>query len=320
MKIINITKLTQLPEEHIIAGDMAEPFYRWFLAHQPKTISTYLPILWGRLHAWNQKGNESYMNQTEQIIKDLPKDEQYFTIVCEGPAAGLGRLVRMIPNSTVYIACCNGDTNRAEWVDRVIQHGKMEIPPPNQDQISRAFPLLGHSPESLWKDVEKSMLNNPKTMFASFYGDLETHWCRKRMAEVLYRDQLKYSIHNIAGETRLRQDIYFDSMSCSVFSLSPRGTGSTSNRQWEAMLCGSIPVYISDQFWLPNYPDVDWDELIVRVHTSEIDNLDCILSSISLKRINEMTENGRIFCKKYLTFGAIFRNIILDLNSNPIRT
>src|SRR5690606_4276283 len=62
-------------------------------------------------------------------------------------------------------------------------------------------------------------------------------------------------------------------MSRTVFALCPRGYGKTSFRLYESMQMGCVPVYIYDDPWLPYTDILDWSELAVLCHVSELSRL-----------------------------------------------
>ena len=64
----------------------------------------------------------------------------------------------------------------------------------------------------------------------------------------------------------------------SKYMLCPRGYGTTSYRLYEAFQYGAVPVYISDEFWLPYESTLDWDKLIVRITPDQLPNLKSILN------------------------------------------
>jgi hypothetical protein len=62
-------------------------------------------------------------------------------------------------------------------------------------------------------------------------------------------------------------------MADSVFALCPRGYGPTSFRLYEAMQMGCVPVYITDQAWLPFKDEILWDQTAVLCGIDEVAGL-----------------------------------------------
>lgn len=81
-------------------------------------------------------------------------------------------------------------------------------------------------------------------VFASFIGK-DTHVCRKDIMglEGNAGYYISNKLHSLPEYTRMMQN--------SIFSLTPRGYGSSSFRICEAIHAGSIPVYYSDKHCIP---------------------------------------------------------------------
>jgi len=107
-----------------------------------------------------------------------------------------------------------------------------------------------------------------KRHFATFRGSIGTHDIRKQMMEELHEAPL-FQIENVATSKQLMQSFvrYTEE---SVFSLCPRGYGKTSFRLYEAMQLGSVPIYISDEHWLPFTKYLDWNKFCVIIKPDEI--------------------------------------------------
>lgn len=288
-------------------------FYEWFQKEKPKTKRTYLPILWSQLDWEETAKGKDHTPQLTAFIESLPKDREYFTIVNEGPAAKQIQPFRNIPNCLTFNGCLAFLDNLRDmggWTYRLITK-KQEpmIPFPETNPKLVPMPLLNGYEK--WQDTGIYPAGQ-KERFASFHGALGNHWCRKRMAEICYKNPDRYYIEQIPGHNRYEWREYLSQMSRSIFSLAPRGTGNTSYRLWEALLVGSVPVYISDEFWLPRYVNQDfiWDDIMIRVHVSELDWLDEILSSYPTDRIKRMVENGQAFAKKYLQWDRFCLHIV----------
>jgi hypothetical protein len=75
----------------------------------------------------------------------------------------------------------------------------------------------------------------------------------------------------------------------SRFSLCPSGTGPNSIRFWESLAVGTIPVLFSDTLELP--PHDLWNEAIIRLKESQIDDLYSILENISPEEEKKLKKN-----------------------------
>jgi len=75
----------------------------------------------------------------------------------------------------------------------------------------------------------------------------------------------------------------------SRFSLCPSGSGPNSIRFWESLAVGSIPVLLSNTLELPKH--TLWNDSIIHLDESEIENLENILGNITPSREYEMRQN-----------------------------
>lgn len=94
----------------------------------------------------------------------------------------------------------------------------------------------------------------------------------------------------------------------SRYSLCPSGSGPNSIRLWESLACGSIPVLLADTLDLPY--DIKWDDIIIIIKESEINNIDNILSNIS---IEEENKRRKLCIEIYNKLRLDFRNSFINL-------
>ena len=90
-------------------------------------------------------------------------------------------------------------------------------------------------------------------------------------------------------KNNIKLNIYNTILSTSRFSLCPSGTGPNSIRFWESLAFGSIPVLLADTLELPIHPL--WEQAIIRVKEYKINDINTILSNISLQKENSMRKN-----------------------------
>lgn len=74
---------------------------------------------------------------------------------------------------------------------------------------------------------------------------------------------------------------YTESLCESKFALCPRGVGPSSQRIFEAMRVGRVPIIISDD-WMPP-GELDWNEFSIRVHESKIQEIPELLEGLETK-------------------------------------
>jgi hypothetical protein len=105
-------------------------------------------------------------------------------------------------------------------------------------------------------------------------------------------------------------DFFREMMKRSTFALSPRGSGKTSFRMYEAFQYGCIPVYVSDKHWLPFSDVIDWDKAAVLWNCDGLDGLhDKLLKIVESGRDKEMRKYGAEIHDKYFTYDGCFRQM-----------
>jgi hypothetical protein len=80
------------------------------------------------------------------------------------------------------------------------------------------------------------------------------------------------------------------SLSQSIFSLCPSGSGPNSIRIWESMSYGTIPVILADDFVLPKISDVNYNDCFIFWKESDIENLYEYLKNIDNSIIENMSK------------------------------
>lgn len=102
---------------------------------------------------------------------------------------------------------------------------------------------------------------------------------------------------------------FFEKTQQSKFTLCPRGYGKTSFRLYETFQLNSVPVYISDNFWLPFIEKINWSDICVLIKPNEIVNLKKILNSINDKKYNSMLINGKKIWNEYFEINNLCKKI-----------
>ena len=154
-----------------------------------------------------------------------------------------------------------------------------------------------------------------KTIFASFVGSVNTHRVRARMYQTLSgTTDYVLNIGNWSTQIPIQNFVNFmDVTTSSKFALCPRGYGRNSFRMYEVMQLGAIPVYISDELYLPWSDELDWNEFCVVVKEEKIGDLDARLKSISDSDYQSMQNKLREVYPKYFTLNGMFNNILKRL-------
>lgn len=148
-------------------------------------------------------------------------------------------------------------------------------------------------------------------LFYSFVGSINgRHKVREIMANTIIDNS------GFITDARYDYDSYLHIMSHSLFSLCPRGYGKTSFRIYESLMCGSIPVYIYDDPWIPYNDTLNFEDYGVLCHVSEIDSLLNKLKSFSKNQLENKRNCGKKIFQEYYTHSSIKNNIIKFLTQN----
>jgi hypothetical protein len=76
------------------------------------------------------------------------------------------------------------------------------------------------------------------------------------------------------------------------------------------MQLGSIPVVVTDNFYLPWKDELNWEEFAVLVDDLQLQELPSILRSYSTDRIESMREKIKEVYPKYFTMDGMYENIL----------
>jgi hypothetical protein len=257
---------------------LEEYFFRRWNEENIHSERKYIDIFWTNIFCNSMFGGNQYPNIQDEI-NTLPEDETYFT-VCQfddGP-------LENFPKDTLIFSAGGN------------REGDNIIP----------IPLIcSPIPRNLIPSKEK-------TIFASFVGSRNTHPIRMDMCKYL-SNHTDYSVVSDSWSSTVPMDSFrnFVEITCSSkFSLAPRGYGKQSFRLYEILQLGSVPVYISDEHYLPWMDEIDWNSFCVPVNEDEIEEIDDILKSISDEKYNKMLEAGQKIYREYFTLEGMFQNIV----------
>lgn len=99
--------------------------------------------------------------------------------------------------------------------------------------------------------------------------------------------------HLTAADAQTERKRYDASLRQSMFILCPRGSGVSSYRLYETLSAGRIPVYVTDDRWLPLEDEISWDDHLVFVPSTELDSIeDRILSWRSRRGTDGLRDTG----------------------------
>lgn len=299
MQIVNVPnkftpKYKSIYPSYSSGQNMEELFYNLFLSQKDniKTDLIYLPVFWTSYYVTHGYGSD--INDLYQWLNTLDKSKKYFTIVQY--ASGI-YIKNYDLDITVFSAGGGGlNINNGSMIknikfngmSRVIfigNKGKYDIPLLALPQ----FPLM----------------NKNRDIFCSFIGRFDTHPCRIDMKNLLNKNE-NFKFYNSEGFEK-----YKDILNRSIFTLAPRGYGYTSFRIYEAILAGSIPIYIwDDKKVLPFEDELDWNKFAIIVHSSNIKDIPKLLQECDYKEMQkELMKIRERFTINY-TFEYI-QNILL---------
>lgn len=244
-----------------------------------ETDYIYLPIQWTAYHLLNGYGQnvQPIVDYYSQVVEQFP-NEKFFTIVqYDG-----GTLVEL-PNCTVFASSGSFSS------------------PIGSNSVYKPIPLL----------CDPHPINNtPKKYKVSFCGR-KTHELRNKMFDLLSEVD-GYKLIDPDSHTFNDQHIqnFRSLINQSIFGLCPRGYGPTSFRLYETIQMGSIPIFVSDEFWLPFTDYIKWEKLAVLVTPDEIDQIPKIVDEIiSAGLVDKMVEYGKMCYDEYLGWDGVTNTI-----------
>lgn len=258
---------------------LEEYFYKRWNEENIKSDREYIDIFWTNLFNNQVYLGNYYPKVQDEMDNNLNKEYKYFT-VCQFDD---GPLEKFPEDTLIFSAGGN-------------REGDNVIP----------IPLIcSQIPKELIPQKEK-------TIFASFVGSRDTHPIRMDMCKHLSgKDGYEISAGNWSSSVPMENFNNFIDITCSSkFSFAPRGYGKSSFRLYEIMQLGSVPVYVSNEHYLPWMDELDWNDFCVPVNEDEIEEIDSILKSISDVEYNKLLENGKKVYEEYFTLEGMFKNVI----------
>ena len=281
-------------------GVWVDSFSAWFAQKwwtQPiDTKYIYLPINWAAcwymsLHApfTLENGIEitpefrhHYLATMQGILNSLNPKFQYFTVA---DTRHTNRLT--LPETITLTVFSGGGYNATEMTSQ------LDI---------RLFPLIHGTMDY---GANKERLKQKHLCFFPLGGS-------KHPLRGLCRDALDGKKGCLVTE-KLPLENYLETLKRSMFAICPRGDAPSSFRLFEAISCGTVPIYVSDQHIFPygNIPD-----FVQVVKPENINSIPELIHSFSNNQIEQMQRDMWAWSDEYLPKDNIYKRIIKELDPN----
>lgn len=269
----------QYPPHQGFSPMIEERAYSYFKTKEDlESDYIYIPIQWT---SWHINPGGEYGQNTQPLIDycnqltEKYPNEKFFTVVqYDG-----GTLVP-IDNCTIFAS--SGDFNS----------------PLGKNSFYEPIPLLCDPHDGSPKEVRQYKVG---------YAGRDTHPLRVKMNQVLsHLPGYNFAVNLDYNRTEVFRDILYNS----VFALSPRGFGPASFRMYEAIQMQCVPIYISDEFWLPFTEYIEWDKMCLLIKQDEIETIpekvDALLES---GEYQNMVDYGQEMYEKHLTWDGCLNTI-----------
>ncbi len=152
-----------------------------------------------------------------------------------------------------------------------------------------------------WSMDDISLLDYQKNIFCSFIGTINNDLRNKLVNNIKSLNDPNYVMGSNLTPLEFR-----NRLAESKYSLCPRGQGLSSYRFFECIHTLTIPILIADDVILPYYEFINYDDIIIRIVESDVDNvkkIDYILKNDKDNYSNRI-EKLRIL-RKYFTLAGI---------------
>lgn len=254
-----------------------------------KTTMVYLPIFWTSYYIKNKYGSD--IDPLLDFLENLDKSKNYFTIVQF--ASGIF-IKNIMPNLFVFSAGGGGQNIKSECIYSFFNKRDIQVNMFKGNIGDCIIPLICN------QDFPNYNLEK-RHCFCSLIANFNTHDCRYQLQEEFSKHGTNKKNFNFSfpyGDV----SEYIDMANNSLFTLAPRGYGYTSFRLYEAILAGSIPIYVwEDKIILPYQDRLDWGEFCIIIHTSLISSLNHIIDNCDIPKMQaKLKEVRHFFSMDYL--------------------
>lgn len=256
--------------------------FDYFMANYSKIKSDYiyLPIQWTAFHLLNGYGQvvEPLVDYYRNVIQQYP-NEKFFTVVQYDGGTLVG-----LDNCTVFAS--SGSFNSS------IGNNSEYLP----------IPLLCDPHDYTLKETKKY-----KVVFCG----RRTHDLREVMFNQFSSiDGYKMYDNSTMAISGDQVEIFRGLITDSIFGLCPRGYGPASFRMYETMQMGCIPIYVSDEFWLPFEDLIDWKKAALLITPEKVLQIPQLVDDlIESGEWKDMLEYGQECYRKYLSWDGTIKTI-----------
>ncbi len=238
-----------------------------------------IPVQWENIFL-NELASKKEIE--DAVNKEIDPEKKYFT-VCKyegGPLINLDNCIVFTPTGLF-------DTKK------------------NKNLSYLALPLITNK----YKDLPK----NEKIILGSYVGR-NTHPIRVDL-EKKFKNDKNFYVKNLLSMSpkfsNIEQKNYIEIISKSYFSLVPRGYGPASFRLYESFELGAVPVFISDDYFLPFQDLIDWEKLCIFIKYGDVKKIKKTLTNIlETGKYQDMLDYGRFCSDNFFTENFVIKYII----------
>ena len=234
-----------------------------------KPHAVYIPAFWTniQIHKMFLEKILIYQKFLDQAVSEYPSGTRFFTVVQHDDG-----VILKLPKNTTVFGTCSGNIPIPLIYEDVIQHLKKK----------------------------ESATPAAKTQLATFVGTI-THGVRTHLIQAVnQRPGVALNVQEKWTDSvdSTRASLFIDECLKSRFTLSPRGYGRSSFRFFEAMVLGSVPVYVwDDKEWLPYKEYLDYSKFSISCHASQLGELYDRMNNMSDTEWKQMIEEGKKVAK-----------------------
>lgn len=310
MKIIDIPQELRNPTDFVYPPankpNFEEYFYNFIINNNVSLKRYYIPIFWqnyflSKASILSKQKIEKLYNNAKRILNNLDSSKMYFTI------SGFDFGIPIdISNKNIVVFAQQHD---------FLNFKSLEI-----YKKYYPIPLNCVQNDSMPSKLESVDFKNNKFL-ANFIGSSANSDIRRKIFDIFLNRENYYIFDTFqykdtfsdkdADETYF---FYNFVLKHSTFTLCPRGFSVTSYRICESLQKGSIPVYISDEFWLPFEDEINFNDYGLLIKNQDIDKLPNILETMHQSEIDAKREYGKIIYNQYYNFEACTKKIIDKIN------